>query len=207
MARDPSAAEAATAVEGGFADPVFATQAVFRATMDAFAQPGTLVEFGAVTMAPTPLVPAAATLMATLADVDTPIWMANPDGAGAAAARWLRFHTGAPITADPASAVFALLPDGDTAEAWDRFAFGSPDYPDRSATLLLPLRAFRGGTPLTLTGPGIEASRTIAPCGLPSGFCDAMAANHARFPLGFDLVLVSGTAAMALPRTTRIRES
>ena len=46
----------------------------------------------------------------------------------------------------------------------------------------------------------------IAPVDLPSGFLDAMKANRARFPLGFDLVLVCGTAALALPRSTCVRE-
>ncbi len=188
-------------VEGGFADPVFGAQAVFRALMDAFAAPGTVADFGPVTSAPAPLVPAAAALMATLADGDTPIWLAD---SGGPAARWLRFQTGAPLAANPARAAFALLAEREG--GFDRFAVGTPDYPDRSVTLLLPVPALTGGAPLRLTGPGIETERVIAPAGLPTGFLDVMAANHARYPLGFDLVLVHGTAALALPRTTRVRE-
>ncbi len=194
-------------VEGGLADPVFGAQAIFRATLGAFAEPGTLAEFGPLVSAPAPLVPAAAALMATLADGATPIWMKDPDGAGRAAAAWLRFQTGAPIVADPAAAVFALLPEDDDPAAWGRFGLGSPDYPDRSATLILPVRSFVGGNPLVLRGPGIETARVVAPAGLQVGFLPALAANRARFPLGFDLVLVSGTAALALPRTTGILEA
>ncbi len=192
------------AVQGGLADPVFSAQAVFRTAMDAFAAPGTIADFGPVVCAPAPLVPAAAALMATLADADTPIWMADAAGGHTAAARWLRFQTGAPLAADPADATFALLGEGEG--GFERFALGTPDYPDRSVTLLLPVRALGGGAPLRLTGPGIETDRVIAPVGLPAGFLDVMAANRARFPLGFDLVLVHGTAALALPRTTQIRE-
>ncbi len=47
----------------------------------------------------------------------------------------------------------------------------------------------------------------IAPAGLPAGFLPAMAENHSSFPLGFDLVLASGAEALALPRTTQIREA
>ena len=195
-----------SAVEGGLADPTFGTQAVFRALMGAFAEPGSIADFGRVVAAPASLVPAAATLLATLADADTPIWMADPGGSGAAAAAWLRFQTGAPVTADPAAAAFAVLPGDFAPERWDEFPQGSPDYPDRSATLLLPVRSFAAGAPLRLTGPGIEARRTIEPAGLPAGTLAALAANRARFPRGVDIVLVCGTAALALPRTTRIEE-
>ena len=201
MAGDPSA------VEGGLVDPVFHAQAIFRAIMDSFAEPGRLAEIGAFVSAPPPLVPAAAAFLAALADSDTPIWIEDAAGAGEAAARWLRFQTGAPISPDPASALFGVLSDDDDASTWDRFALGSPDYPDRSATLLLPIRDVAGGPPVRLSGPGIETSRTIAPAGLPVGFAAVMAANRARFPRGFDVVLVCGTRALALPRTTRLEES
>ena len=99
-----------------------------------------------------------------------------------------------------------MLPEGRDLAAWTHFALGTPDYPDRSVTLFLPVRSFTSGAPLALTGPGIETERTIAPAGLPAGFLPVMAQNQASFPLGFDLVLVAGGEALALPRTTRIRE-
>ena len=197
---------ASLAVEGGLADPVFDAQAIFRAVMEAFAEPGTTAEIATRVAAPAPLVPAAASILAALADGDTPVWMADPDGAGRAAAAWLRFQTGAPVATDPALASFVVLPEDSAPVSWTRFALGTPDYPDRSATLLLPVSSLANGAPLVLEGPGIETSRTIAPAGLPEGFAAAMAANRARFPLGFDLVLVCGKALIALPRTTRIRE-
>ncbi len=194
------------AVEGGFAAPVFDAQAVFRALMGAFAEPGTVAELGPRASAPPPLVPAAAAILAALADADTPVWMAEPRGGGAAAARWIRFQTGAPVTADPAAAAFALLAEGDDPAGWSRFPRGTPEYPDRSATLILPVGTLAGGAPLILAGPGIATERTIAPAGLPAGFVEALAENRTGFPLGLDLVLVHGTAALALPRSTRIRE-
>lgn len=196
-----------TSVEGGLADPVFGAQSIFRALMEAFAEPGRIADFGPRVSAPLPLVPAAAAILAALADGDTPVWMAEPQGAGEAAARWLRFQTGAPVTADPGAAAYALLPAGDDPSAWSRFPRGTPEFPDRSATLLLPVAAFTGGAPLVLSGPGIAAERTIAPTGLPEGIVGFLAENRAGFPLGVDLVLVCGTAALALPRSTRIREA
>ncbi len=192
------------AVTGGFGDPVFDAQAIFRSIMTAFAEPALPVDLGSRVSAPDPLGPAAAAVLAALADDDTPVWLAA--GEASAAARWLRFHTGAPITADPAAASFALLPAGDDPAGWTRFPRGTPDYPDRSATLLLPVPALAGGAPLVATGPGIATERPFAPAGLPAGFRAAMDRNRAGFPLGFDLILVCGTAALALPRSTRLRE-
>lgn len=196
----------ASAVSGGMRDPVFDAQAIFRALMNGLAEPGIVVDLGSRVAAPDPLEPAAAAILAALADGDTPVWMAAPDGADLGAARWLRFQTGAPVTGDPAFARFVVLPEGDDPAGWDRFPGGTPDYPDRSATLLLPVRSLSGGPALILSGPGIETERRIAPAGLPDGFLATMDRNRAGFPLGFDLVLVCGTAALALPRTTRIRE-
>lgn len=200
------AASQAAAVDGGLVDPVFDGQAIFRALMNGFAEPGTLAELGSRVIAPAPLVPAAAAILAALADGDTPVWMPDAQGDGEGAARWLRFQTGAPITTDPAVAAFALLSKGDDPAGWPRFPIGTPDYPDRAATLLLPVAGWTGGPSLLLTGPGIATERRIAPVGLPGDFVAAMQENRAAFPLGFDLVLVCGTAALSLPRSTRIRE-
>ncbi|MGI3899592.1 MAG: phosphonate C-P lyase system protein PhnH [Janthinobacterium lividum] len=196
----------ASAVSGGLRDPVFDAQAIFRALMNAFAEPGTVADLGTRVAAPEPLQPAAAAILAALADGDTPVWMDTPEGADLGAARWLRFQTGAPVTSDPVSARFAVLSEGDDPDGWGRFSLGTPDYPDRSATLLLPVSSLSGGMPLILSGPGIETERRVAPAGLTKGFLAVMERNRAAFPLGFDLVLVCGTAALALPRTTRIRE-
>ena len=199
-------ARAVLAVEGGFVDPVFDAQAIFRSLMQALAEPGAIAEFGTRVTGPESLVPAAAAILASLADGDTPVWLPEPTGMDEAARLWLRFQTGAPIAIDPALATFAALRQGHDPAAWTGFALGTPAYPDRSATLLLPVRSLAGGAPLVLTGPGIETERTIRPVGLPAGFLPAMAENRSRFPLGFDLVLVCGTEALALPRTTHIRE-
>jgi len=188
--------------EGGFTDPVFTSQAVFRAVMDAFARPGTIADLGDVAQAPAPVPAAAAAILLTLADFDTPVWFETADST--AAAEWLSFHTGAAATRDVATASFVLLAEDTDAEGWSDFPRGTAEYPDRSATLLLPVAGLEGGQRLSLQGPGIEETATIAPRGLPRGFIEAMRANRSLYPLGFDVVLVCGTQALALPRTTRI---
>ena len=60
----------ADAVEGGLKDPVFDSQAIFRALMNAFAEPGTVAQFGTRVMAPGPLAPAAAAILAARGLVD-----------------------------------------------------------------------------------------------------------------------------------------
>lgn len=192
-------------VSGGFADPTLGSQAAFRRIMDAFANPGTIADLGGFVSAPAPLKPAAAALIATLADADAPVFL---DGLGLDdAARWISFQTGAAVVADPADAAFALLSPGSASDGWSRFALGTDAYPDRSTTLILPVDAFEGGLGLRLTGPGIETSLRVAPRGLPEDFLSARAANAALFPRGHDLVLVCGERCLALPRTTRIVEA
>jgi alpha-D-ribose 1-methylphosphonate 5-triphosphate synthase subunit PhnH len=191
--------------EGGFANPVFGSQAVFREVMDAMANPGRIVDAGDVTRAPAPLSPAASAFLATFADHDTPVWFEDADCAVAKA--WLSFQTGAPDANTRSQAVFAVLSTQSAIENWSQFSIGTSSYPDRSATLLLPVEALCGGSPLKLTGPGIETSATISPVGLPAGFRDTMARNATLFPLGFDLILLCGTALLALPRTTQITEA
>ena len=100
---------------------------------------------------------------------------------------------------------FACFPSG-ASFSFDGFAIGTADYPDRSSTVLLTVESFDGGTALELSGPGIETTRRVRVAGLPQDFVAGMAANRGLFPLGFDLVLVCGSEAMALPRTTRISE-
>ncbi|WP_279479775.1 phosphonate C-P lyase system protein PhnH [Aureimonas sp. SK2] len=193
-----------SAVSGGFADPVLGSQAAFRRIMDAFARPGTLADLAGFVSAPAPLGGAAAAVIATLADADAPVFL---DGADTAeAARWIAFQTGAAVVADPAEAAFAVLTPCSDVATWSRFPVGDDAYPDRSATLVLPVEALEGGPVLELTGPGIETAARIAPRGLPDGFIAARAVNRALFPRGHDLVLVAGDLCVALPRTTRVEE-
>lgn len=195
----------ATSVVGGLQNPVLDAQHLFRRIMGAFAEPGLMVDLGGFVAPPTALPSAAAALLATLSDADAPVFLDIPDEDGAAAA-WIGFQTGAPILAAPDGAAFAVLALGSDPESWDRFAVGTDAFPDRSATLLLPVATLEGGSPLVLSGPGIEATRVVSPRGLPTGFLAARARNAALFPRGQDLVLVAENELIALPRTTRIEE-
>ncbi|MCM2504380.1 phosphonate C-P lyase system protein PhnH [Aureimonas altamirensis] len=188
--------------DGGFRNPVFDAQSVFRRLMDAFAQPGTIASLDGVAYGPG-LPPAMAAVLATLCDHETPVFLHACIRTDAAA--WLAFHTGATLASNAAMSAFACFPSG-ASFSFDGFAIGTADYPDRSSTVLLTVESFDGGTALELSGPGIETTRRVRVAGLPQDFVAGMAANRGLFPLGFDLVLVCGSEAMALPRTTRISE-
>jgi len=190
--------------EGGLADPVFGSQSIFRHVMDAFAHPGRTVNLGGMADAPAPLTEASAAFLAALADYDTPVWF---EAEAVDANAWLAFHTGAAGTREASDAAFAVLAPRSRVDGWSQFAIGTSSYPDRSATLLLPVDSLTSGASLRLSGPGIETTETLAPIGLPDGFVAAMGANRALFPLGFDVLLICGAQAAALPRTTRIMEA
>jgi alpha-D-ribose 1-methylphosphonate 5-triphosphate synthase subunit PhnH len=77
---------------------------------------------------------------------------------------------------------------------------GSYAYPDESATLVLGCSLGQGER-LRLSGPGIQASAALRVAGLPPELW-RLRAEAVRYPLGWDLLLVSGDQVVGLPRTT-----
>jgi len=194
------------ALAPGFADPVRDTQAVFRTLLDALARPGTIGTIDAPLPAAAGDDPVRAGLAAfasllTLCDYATPVWLAQPD-AGLEAA--LRFHADAPIAATAADAAFAYVHDAAALPPLDTFQPGTPESPETSATVFVRVDALTGGTPLTLSGPGIDGTTRIAPVGLPARFWSERAAFASLFPCGPDFYLVCGAALVGLPRTTHV---
>lgn len=192
-------------IAAGFADPIFQSQAAFRALLTALSEPGTVQDAAHGGPAPEGLMPAAATVLLTLADYETPIWLPPALRDGPAGA-WLRFHCGAALVTDPAGAAFAVLDGMSQAPALSAFNAGIDQFPDRSTTLIVQCAGFGGGEAVRLTGPGIAGSREIAPRGLRPGFWAEVAANAARYPLGVDLILCCGEAVIGLPRSTQVAE-
>jgi len=192
------------AVAAGFDAPVLGAQTAFRALMDAMARPGTIRPLAGIVGAPAPLTPAAAALALTLLDYETPFWLDAALTAAPQVARWIAFHTGAALTADPADAGFAFIADPIAAPPFDDFAPGTPEYPDRSTTLILQVASLGAGTSLSLRGPGIDGARRFAAAPLPSDFVARLAANRALFPRGVDLALAAEHAVAALPRSVNV---
>lgn len=195
-----------TLLGAGFADPVFQSQAAFRALLAALAEPGLPQQLGSGFSAPAGLEPATATALLTLADYETPIWLPPALRDGPAAA-WLRFHCGAALVEDPAGAAFAVLDGAAPTPLLSAFNLGEDQFPDRSTTVIVQCTALAGGAEVRLEGPGIPGHRMIAPAGLRAGFWTEVAGNAALYPLGVDLILAHGAQALGLPRSTQIVET
>jgi alpha-D-ribose 1-methylphosphonate 5-triphosphate synthase subunit PhnH len=189
-----------------FPEPVLASAVLFRAVMDAFARPGEVKPIAGAPAAPAPLSPTAAALATGLLDYETPVWLDPVLSEHARVGNWIRLHTGARVTADPRLAAFAFMADPEHALAFDTFSLGTADYPDRSTTLVLQVRGFGVGTPLSLRGPGIADVRSFSSSPLPSDFAARLIANRALFPRGVDVILVSPDAVAALPRSVHVVE-
>lgn len=196
--------QATTVYEGGFADPVGASQTVFRALMDAMARPGTVHVLPDVTAPPAPLSASASALIATLADADTPVWLDAALTKTSAVRDWIVFHTGAPIVSNPSDAAFALVAAPQNLSALNGFALGTQEFPDRSTTIILQVSTLSDGVQLTLEGPGIKDQAQLAPEPLPQHFETQWRANRAAFPRGVDLILAAPGCVAALPRSTRL---
>ncbi|HUH77521.1 MAG TPA: phosphonate C-P lyase system protein PhnH [Devosia sp.] len=191
--------------DSGFSDPVLQSQAAFRAIMNALANPGSVQVFAQPSAPQGALTAELASILLTLGDQDTPIWLA--DGLrDADNAAFVAFHTGAPIVREPGRAVFAFAGSAGELPRFDQFNLGTQEYPDRSSTIVLAVTALSGGTELIIRGPGIKGHGHISPIGLPEDFVAQWADNRELFPRGIDLLLVADGAVLGLPRSTRISE-
>ncbi|MFJ6326677.1 MULTISPECIES: phosphonate C-P lyase system protein PhnH [unclassified Rhizobium] len=191
------------ALTGGFTDPVFDGQSVFKLMMDAMARPGTLQTISTEVAPPAPLGIAAGAIGLTLCDHDTPVWLSTSLGRSSLP-EWLSFHTGAPIIQERLEAAFAFIEAGMALSSFNQFGIGTQEYPDRSTTIILEIESLEGGKDLALSGPGINGVSMIAPVGLPDSFLRIWNDNRALFPRGADLVLTAGRQFLCLPRTTKI---
>ncbi len=187
---------AATSLSGGFADPARDAAYAFRAVMQAMARPGRIQPITGAS-GPEPLSPAAACTLLTLCDLGTPVFLA-PSRDSAEIQDWITFHTSAPLCG-PEDAAFAL-------GLWPElkgqpFATGTPQYPDRSATLIVESDRLEAAG-VTLCGPGIELTAQLS---LPE--VAAFQRNAAIFPLGVDHLFTCGSNIAGLPRSTCVSES
>ncbi|MEH2512980.1 alpha-D-ribose 1-methylphosphonate 5-triphosphate synthase subunit PhnH [Nitrobacteraceae bacterium AZCC 1564] len=188
----------------GFANPVQSSQAVFRGVMNAMARPGSIHTIAEAVKAPSMMMPATAAVALALFDHDTPIWLDRDFAGEMDMASWLRFQTGAPLTADASQAAFALIAKGSALPDFETFAPGTPEYPDRSTTLVVQVETLTAGDPIALSGPGIQGTSSLRAGALPQDFVARMQSNRALFPLGVDLLLVSGNDLVALPRSAHV---
>jgi alpha-D-ribose 1-methylphosphonate 5-triphosphate synthase subunit PhnH len=188
----------------GFADKVLSAQATFRSVMEAMARPASVQRIAATAGAPRAMMRGTAAIALTLLDHDTPVWLDPQMSETADVTKWLKFHTGAPVTANSSICSFAMIGDPRTLPALDRFAFGSDEYPDRSTTLILQVESLTQRQTLKLCGPGIDGTAVLQAAIQPADLFERLEINRTLFPRGIDVVLVAGDAIVAIPRTTRL---
>jgi alpha-D-ribose 1-methylphosphonate 5-triphosphate synthase subunit PhnH len=182
-------------------DLVLETQRCFRTLLEAMSRPGRVQSLaGLALQPPAPLGLAAAATQLTLADADTPVWL---DPEAAAATDWLRFHAGCPLVAGPDDAEFVLGP-GMAPPPLAALRAGSEEAPHDAATLILLVEALESGSGWRLAGPGIAEAHHLQVRGVAPDFPEQWSRNHARYPLGVDVILCAGDQLAALPRSVRL---
>lgn len=182
------------ALEGGFVNAPVQSARAFREILEAMARPGTIRQVAGA-RPPAPLSIAAGAALLVLTDPTTRLHLAGPVDCQAVR-DWVAFHIGAPL-ASAEDADFAVGTWG-ALQPVSRFRIGQPDYPDRSATLIVECDRLLAHGP-ALTGPGIETATWL---NLPE--TAAFRANRALFPLGFDTLFTAGDQIAGLPRSTRV---
>lgn len=188
----------------GFADKVLSAQSTFRSVMDAMARPGAVQRIVPMAGAPGTMMRGTAAIALTLFDHDTPIWLDARMAESSDVAKWLKFHTGAPVVQDSSIASFALISDGGALPAFERFALGTSEYPDRSTTVIIQVDSLASGRSFELRGPGIDGVAALQASIKPFDLFERLRVNEALFPRGIDVVLIADDAVVAIPRTTRV---
>ncbi|WP_291859106.1 phosphonate C-P lyase system protein PhnH [Bradyrhizobium sp.] len=188
----------------GFADKVLSAQTTFRSVMDAMARPGSVQRVAAASGAPANMMRGTAAIALTLFDHDTAVWLDPLMSETSDIAKWLKFHTSAPVITDSSVCSFAVIGDARALPALDRFAFGTNDYPDRSTTVILQVESLTRGDAFELRGPGIDGAAVLRATLQPADLFERLAINATLFPRGIDVVLVHDDEVVAVPRTTRV---
>jgi len=189
-------------MQKGFHSETVDSQTVFRAVLDAMANPGKIMEMPIEIDSPKGIAPAAGAVLMTLLDFETPLWSnLEHDSDGI---QWLRFHTGAPFTRAKKNAAFALCTDYDQLGDPEDFDLGTIESPQESTTLIVHTRGIDERATLRLSGPGIQTHTHLKLTGVPHKFFQQRAKLFDTYPLGVDMIFVCDTIFVAIPRTTRL---
>ncbi len=190
-------------LETAFMLPVQDAQHSFRRLLKAMSEPGVIVALHQLKRGWQPLNIATTSVLLTLADNDTPVWLAAPLS-NDIVNQSLRFHTNAPLVNQPKQATFAVTDEAISSEQLNALSTGTAVAPEAGATLILQVTSLSGGRMLRLTGAGIAEERMIAPQ-LPKCILHELTERPHPFPLGIDLILTCGERLLlAIPRTTHV---
>lgn len=177
-------------------------QQSFRRLLKAMSEPGVIVSLSQVSHGWQPLGVATSSLLLTLADSATPVWL-SPRFANDMVRQNLRLHTSAPLCETPEEAVFAVADATLSVDALNALSQANAGAPESRTTLIMQVASLSGGRMLRLTGAGIYEERMVAPQ-LPQDVTDELAERLHPLPLGFDLILTCGDRLLAIPHATHL---
>lgn len=191
------------AVARGFENAPLQTAWTFRAILEAMARPGRIQPLKADLAPPAPLYPATAAVALTLVDHDTPVWL-DEDLRRPDVTAFLKFHCGCPVTEDAGAAAFGFVSDSNKVPPLESFSAGTPDYPDRSATLIVQCTSLGDREDVIMTGPGIETEQGLSIPSLSLEFWHQLKTNNRRYPLGVDVLFTTVAAVAGCPRSVAL---
>jgi alpha-D-ribose 1-methylphosphonate 5-triphosphate synthase subunit PhnH len=173
-------------------DPLPAT---FQAVLAAFKKPGAAVHLAGAGEPPQPLNAASAALLAAWVNPDTPVW--TDLAWGSDPADWLLRTVGGSLVTEASMARVAVIADPGRIPPLNRFFGGEDDRPEKSANLIVQVRAL----PERPRGPAVGGRcREACPTGLPLRFWRDWQDQARGLPFGIDLFLTCRDWMVALPR-------
>ena len=190
------------AAPAGLDRPVADAQAVFRAALQAFAQPGLMATSPAAPVPPQGLQPSTWALALALFDAETRVLLCGYKDV-AEMRRALGQFTECAWADGPADADFVLAASPAALPALTALKHGSDFDPHDSATVVVEVAAFAQGEPVALQGPGVDGQAAVRVTGLDDGFWSQWARVNAAYPRGVDILFSDGRSFLGLPRTAR----
>ncbi len=197
----------------GFSNPTLCSQSVFRQALEALSLPGQPQTLDLSLSQPALQVPqhahaAAAALLLALLDQDCKVWLSE-GFANSYAGPWLRFHTGCTLVTAPDHADFVWVADAKELPALEKLSQGNAQYPELSATCVVQVTHVDTAPTVeawTLSGPGVNGTRSLALKGLPESFVSARRASQVHAPCGLDFFFTHNDTLIGLPRSTQVKD-
>lgn len=173
---------------------------VFRTLLQAMSHPGTVCSLREDERAE-PLLAVLESLLDQ--EVSFHLAEADPDLADS-----VRRCCGARPALSVAETDFLLAAGGSSRGQLESLRRGTPDYPDRGATVIYQVASFApGGCSPVLAGPGIKEIASPSIHGLDPAELPSLRRINSDYPLGIEAILVSRSGeVLCLPRSTRIGE-
>jgi len=185
-------------------DLIFDSQRIFRALLDAMANPGRIVTLPEIDIEPPGANRYPLLLLMTLLDHEVSFCVLG--GAHTQVTEYLKTNTGGKESRLENSD-FILVYGGSSHGLIQRARVGTLEYPDESATVIYDAGSIgddRGGVLLELSGPGIADKRMIGASGIEENEIEDVLAMQ-DYPLGLDLIFSDRAGRMVcIPRSTTV---